>query len=213
GYTDLPIYRDWLASALGFDASDLSSNRAGRLGPGQHRTQMRQLLKTSAGTLFLLALAVLFAFIALAAGLSSRIGIQSMLAVAACLFGAGYFGWFGLRLGLDLGRRGLQHRRVRQTNGARDPSGRWLPESSGLDLLLECRRPRAVCRDRQGVWGSDGRSPPPVLPAAFAPCRCRRASVLGDAGSWVRRRWQLAQATLAAGSGDGGVGYCLTGDK
>ena len=101
-YTDLPLYRDGLSSALGFDASDLGSNRAGRLGPGQHRTQMWQLVKTSAGTLFLLALAVLFAFIALAAGLSSRIGIQSMLAVAACLFGAGYFGWFGLRLGLDL---------------------------------------------------------------------------------------------------------------
>jgi hypothetical protein len=126
-YTALPLYRDGLSSALGFDPSDLGPNRVGQLGTGERRTQMRQLVITSTGTLVVLALAIVFVIVGFAFGPSARYGFQALLAAAACLFGAGYFGWYGIRLWLDI-RAGV----VSSIEGFVKPTERATRIGSGL---------------------------------------------------------------------------------
>ena len=101
-YLRLPIYSEGLSSALGFDQADLDANRAGRLGPGQRRAQVRQLRVTTTGTIGVLVLACVFAFITGASGLGTRTGLNALLATGALLVAAGYFGWYGIRLFQDV---------------------------------------------------------------------------------------------------------------
>lgn len=103
-YTDLPIYRSQLASALGFDQSDLASNRAGRLGDGlQRRTLHRRLRNAVLGTLGFFVVGVLFLLLALTFPFTGRIVLNGILAFVTSLVGVGYFGWLALRIWLDVG--------------------------------------------------------------------------------------------------------------
>ncbi|HEV2032795.1 MAG TPA: hypothetical protein VGU71_01135 [Candidatus Dormibacteraeota bacterium] len=99
-YVDLPIYRDGLASALGFTPSDLDSNRAGRISASQRASLLRNLAVRVGTTLVCLLGAVGSAGVAWSIGASSDHGpkyqaaiVQSLVIAAVLVFAAGVSAW------------------------------------------------------------------------------------------------------------------------
>jgi len=101
-YADLPIYRDELAHALGFDATELEMNRAGRLGPAEARLQVRRMVKAIGGTLVFLAAAAGFGSLWRIVGVASVSGVELLVAMALSLFLVALGSRFAALLLLDL---------------------------------------------------------------------------------------------------------------
>jgi len=101
-YADLPIYREELARALGFDATELEMNRAGRLAPAEARLQVRRMVKAIGGTLVFLAAAAGFGSLMRTVGVASVSGVELLVAMALSLFLVGLGIRFATLLLLDL---------------------------------------------------------------------------------------------------------------
>lgn len=101
-YADLPIYQDELAQALGFDATELEMNRAGRLGPAEARLQMRRMVKPIGGTLVFLAATAGFGSLLRTVGVASVSGAELLVGMALSLVLVGLGIRFAALLLLDL---------------------------------------------------------------------------------------------------------------
>lgn len=97
-YVDLPIYRDGLASALGFTPSDLDSNRAGRLSASQRASLLRNLAVRVGTTVLCLLAAVGSLGVALTIGTDARpkyhsAFVQALVIAALLVFAVGASAW------------------------------------------------------------------------------------------------------------------------
>ena len=102
-YVDLPIYHQELAGALGFNATDLEANRAGRLSESERAYWFRQYIyRAIGGASVCLLLAAGCVALAFAIGISYQLAWAVLVVGAACLFLGGYIAVFALNMSQDL---------------------------------------------------------------------------------------------------------------
>ena len=101
-YVDLPIYHDELASALGFTASDLDANRAGRLSTSQHSALLRAEARRIVGIAVSLLIAAGFIVGAFAIGITTGLSLRFLVFAALAVFVAGLLAFGSLKLWPDI---------------------------------------------------------------------------------------------------------------
>jgi len=93
-YVQLPIYRDELARALNFTASDLQENRAGRLSASQRSTQLGVVARSAVKSLILLLLACAGIAGWFVIGVATVLGLIPLALAALFLAWVGIFAWY-----------------------------------------------------------------------------------------------------------------------
>lgn len=101
-YVDLPIYREVLASALGFTPSDLNANRAGRLSASQRASLLRSDIVRLGGVALCLLAAVGSVGLAFAIGTGDPLFATLLSLAAVLIFAAGALAVSSFALWRDL---------------------------------------------------------------------------------------------------------------
>lgn len=102
-YVDLPIYHEGLAAALGFTASDLEADRAGRLSAAQSASLYRWLtFRMGGGSASCIVIAAGCVAWALAIGIGHRPSELVLALAAVLLFAAGAIAFNAFKLWRDL---------------------------------------------------------------------------------------------------------------
>lgn len=101
-YVLLPIYREGLATALGFSQSDIEVNRTGRLSDSQRSSQRRLLARAAVLAALFALIAGLSAWAAIAIGITTGLGVLVLLLSGALAGFAGIFVWYNVPLWRDV---------------------------------------------------------------------------------------------------------------